>query len=161
MGFMTDAAGGTAEDLLLLFRKVDEPVRRALGWQLLDAGMGDRSWRLGSDLDLWELSDVAAGEEEEPVAVAATCSLGDGRRVRLLALVVDAGYRRRGIGRRMLEELVDALRSRGVLVLVAAVPVDLAPAILTIQRAGLRPSHVERAATTVGASDMVRFDVEL
>ena len=157
---MTDPAGGTAEDLLLLFRKVEEPDRRAMGWRLLDDGMGGRQWRLGSDLDLWELRDVTSADDEEPVAAAATCRLGDGRRVRVLAVAVAAAHRRHGIGRRMLEELVDALRARGVLAVVAAVPVDHAPAIGTVGRAGFRPSHVERANGT-GGRDLVWFDVEL
>ncbi len=158
---MTDAAGGTAEDLLLLFRKVEEPDRRAMAWRLLDDGMDGRTWRLGSDLDVWELRDVASGGDEEPVAVAATGALGDGRRARLLAVVVVDAHRGHGIGRRMIEELADALRARGVLVVVAAVPVDHAPAIITVQRAGFRPSHVERAGGAAGHHDLVWFDVEL
>lgn len=157
---MTDLAR-TGDDLLLLFRKVDEPHRRAMVCQLLDGGMGGSAWRLGSDLDLWELRDVASGDEEQPVAAAATCALGDGRRVRLLAVVVAAARRRQGIGRRLIDDLVDALRARGMLVLVAAVPVDRAPAIATVQAAGFRPSHVERTEGTTGGQDLVWFDVQL
>ena len=155
---MTDAAGATAE--LLLFRKVEEPDRRATASRLLDAGMNGARWRLDNDLDLWELRDVASGDDEEPAAAAATCAVGDGRRVRLLALVVAGPQRGHGIGRRMIEDLTDALRARGVLVLVAAVPVDRAAAIVTVQRAGFRPSHVERANGADG-HDMVWFDVQL
>ena len=161
MGPMKDTARPPADDLLLLFRKVDEPDGRARAWRLLDDGMGGRAWRLGSDLDVWELRDVAAGDEEGPVAAAATCALGDGRRVRLLAVVVAADRRRQGIGRRIVDELVDALRARGVLVLVAAVPVDEVGAIATVQAAQFRPSHVERAEGTVVGRDLVWFDVQL
>lgn len=158
---MTDPARTGTDDLLLLFRKVDEPHRRAVAWQLLDDGMGGWTWRLGSDLDLWELRDVACGDEEEPVAAAATCALGDGRRVRLLAVVVADARRGQGIGRRLIDDLVDALRARGVLVLVTAVPVDRGPAIATVQAAGFRPSHVERTEGTTGGHDLVWFDVQL
>lgn len=158
---MIDAGRPVADDLLLLFRNVHEPDRRAAAWQLLDDGMGGGAWCLGSDLELWELRDVGAGDDDEPVAAAATCVLGDGRRVRLLALVVDAARRGHGIGRRMIEELVDALRARGVVVLVAAVPMDQVEAIATVQAAGFRPSHVERSEGTVVGPDRVWFDVEL
>ena len=158
---MTDPARAGAEDLLLLFRRVEGPDRRSLARQLLDDGMGGPAWRFGSDLDLWELRDLASGDQEEPLAAAATCALGDGRRVRLLAVVVDAAHRGRGIGRRMIDEVVDALRARGVLVLVTAVPVDHARAIATVQAARFRPSHVERVEGTSGAHDLVWFDVQL
>ena len=158
---MTDPAMAGTDDLLLLFRKVDEPYRQSRARQLLDDGMGGPGWRLGSDVDLWELRDLASGDDEEPLAAAATCALGDGRRVRLLAVAVDAGHRGRGIGRRMIDEVVDALRARGVLVLVTAVPVDHARAMATVQAARFRPSHVERLEGTNGAHDLVWFDVQL
>ena len=157
---MTDPVRAGAEHPLLLFRKVDEPDRRARARQLLDAGMGGWAWRLDSDLDLWELRDLASGEEE-PVAAAATCALGDGRRARLLAVVVDAASRGRGIGLLMIDEVVDALRTRGVLVLVTAVPVDQTRAMATVQGARFRPSHVERVDGTTGGHDLVWFDVQL
>ena len=158
---MKDTARPAADDLLLLFRKVDDPYGRARAWQLLDEGMGGRAWRLGSDLDGWELRDVLSADDERPVAAAATCALGDGRRVRLLALVVAAAHRGRGIGRRTMDELVDALRALGVLVLVTAVPIDHMAGISLVQRVGFRPSHVERGNGVGGEHDLVWFDVEL
>ena len=158
---MTEPARTGTDDLLLLFRKVDDHHRRAMAYQLLEGGMGGGTWRLGSDIDLWELRDVASGDEEQPAAAAATCALGDGRRVRLLAVVVAAARRGQGIGRRLIDDLVDALRARGVLVLVTAVPVDRAPAIATVQAARFRPSHVERVEGTTGGHDLVWFDVQL
>lgn len=157
---MKDTARPPADDLLL-FRKVEEPDRGGMAWQLLDEGMGGWAWRLGRDLDGWELRDVLSGDDESPVAAAATCPLGDGRRVRLLALVVGAAHRGRGIGRRTMEELVDALRVLGVLVLVTAVPIDDMAAIATVQRVGFRPSFVERGNGVAGEHDLVWFDVEL
>ena len=158
---MTDTVRGPADDGLLLFHKVEELDGRATGWRLLDDGMGGPAWRLGRDVDRWELRDVAAGDDDEPVAAAATCQLGDGRRVRLLAVVVAGAHRGHGIGRRTIEELADALRARGVLVLVTSVPVDDARAMVTVRRAGFRPSHVERHDGGAAALDQVWFDVAL
>ena len=167
---MADVAGGAAEELLLLFRRVEGPARRARASRLLDDGMGGRpAWRLGtdvdlwelSDVDLWELSDVTGADDDEPAAAAATCPVGDGRRVRLLAVVVADAYRRRGVGRRMVEDVADALRRSGVLVVVAAVPAAHAPAMVVLQQAGFRPTHVERGSPEAGKHDVVWFDVAL
>lgn len=144
---------------LLLFRAVREG-RRVMATQLLTHGFAGRGRRrLGAE-DLWELYDATLGDDE-PVAVAATEPLGDGRRVRLVAVVVAPSWRGRGNGRRIVEEVCTALRAQGVVALVAAVPVDHAPALVTLRRAGLRPSHVERAGRDGTEQDLVWFDVEL
>ena len=162
----SDRGAGTYDrmstvDDLLLFRSVQAPGRRAMALRLLDEGMGGPRWRIGGEVDLWELQDATGGRDEEPVAVAATRALGDGRRVALLAVVVAAPARRRGIGGRLMEELGDALRARGVLLMVAAVPIDETSALVLMQRARFRPSHVERAGPASDGRDLVWFDVEL
>lgn len=146
---------------LLLFRAVEEPARRALAVRLLDDGMDGRCWRLGGDADVWELHDATLGNDEEPVAVAATRSLGDGRRVALAAVAVAGGHRGRGIGQRMIEEVCDALRAKGAVVLVAAVPSTEGTAMVVVQRAGMRPTHVERSSPAANGHDVVWFDVAL
>ncbi|HEV2811522.1 MAG TPA: GNAT family N-acetyltransferase [Acidimicrobiales bacterium] len=151
----------SAIDDLLLFRAVDDAPRSAIAAGLLDEGMVGRRWRHGGQADLWELRDAAGAIDEKPVAVAATRPLGDGRRVRLLAVVVASSQRGRGIGRRMIEDLADALRAQGVLSLVAAVPSDQPGATVVMQRAGLRPSHIERANPETEGRDLVWFDLEL
>ena len=156
-----ERAAGRAREDLLLFRALEDPGRRLAATRLLDDGMGARRWRPSGEDDLWELHDATCRSGKDPVAAAATRPIGDGRRVRLVALVVAAAGRGRGIGRRMIEELTDALRRRGVLTIVAAVPSDDAAAIVVMQRAGLRPSHVERSSPEAGGHDLVWFDLEL
>jgi GNAT superfamily N-acetyltransferase len=151
----------SSADDLLLFRAVAEPRRRTIAARLLDGAIGGRAWRRHGEADLWELDDATGAPDKEPVAVAATRPLGDGRRVKLLGFVVTPALRERGIGQRLLEDLSDALRGRGVLALVAAVPSDHAMAIVVVQRAGFRPSHVERASPDNDGRDVVWFDVEL
>ena len=146
---------------LLLFRAVKDTARGTMAGDLLDEGMAGRGWRCGGEVDLWELRDAAGASDEEPVAVAATHPLGDGRWVRLVAVVVAWSRRGQGIGRRMIEDLADALRAQGVCSLVAAVPSDQAGAMVVMQRAGLRPSHVERANAEADGRDVVWFDLEL
>ncbi len=153
-----DAVSAVGE--LLLFRAVADPARRTMVTRMVDHGVGG-SWRRSGETDLWELHDAGCGSDDTPVAVAATRPLGDGRRVRLVAVVVAVPLRGQGLGRRIIEELADALRARGVLVLVAAVASDDPAGIVVVQRSGLRPSHVERASAETDGRDLVWFDLEL
>ena len=146
-------------EALLLLRAVEAPERHALAGRLLDEGLGSRSWR-NHGVDLWELYDPSDPTDGEPVALAATRVGGSGRAT-LVAVVVTAGLRGRGIGQRMIEELADALRTRGVLVLMAAVPDGDATATAVLQRTGFRPSPGPRRSPTTGQPRMVWFDLEL
>ena len=150
-----------APEDLLLFRAVVEPARRAVAARTLDAAVGNRARSRANEADLWALDDAASGPEEEPVAVAATWPVGDRRRVRIAGFVVAPSLRRRGIGRRLIEDLADTMRARGVLALVAAIPSDDVAAIAVVQRAGLRPSYVERASPEHQGRDVVWFHLEL
>lgn len=107
---------------MLFLRRVDDPSRVAMAVRLLDEGPGGRGWRASDQVDLWELQDLTSDDGDEPVAVAATSDLGDARRVRLLGVAVAPAHRGCGISRRMVEELKDALRARGVLTLATAIP---------------------------------------
>ena len=146
---------------LLLFRAVEGRARSIVAADVLDRGMNAPSWRRGGEADLWELYDAAGSRDDEPVAVTATRPLGDGGRVRLVAVAVAPSRRGEGLGQRIIEELADALRAKGVLALVAAVPSDEAAAMVVVQRAGLRPSHVERASGDNDGRDVVWFDLQL
>lgn len=146
---------------LLLFRAVEGRARSIAAADLLDRGMSAPSWRRGGEADLWELYDAAGSRDDEPVAVTATRPLGDGGRVRLVAVAVTPSRRGEGLGQRIIEELADALRAKGVLALVAAVPSDEAAAMVVVQRAGLRPSHVERSSADNDGRDVVWFDLQL
>ena len=125
---------------LLLFKSVAEPRRHAVA-ALLGAG----GWRDRDDVDLWELDDAAGVPGEGPVAVAATCLEEGGRRAVLLGFVVDPARRRAGTGQRLLDDLLDALRGRGVLALATAVPSDQVDAMAVLERAGLRRSPAQGA----------------
>ena len=141
---------------LLLFKSVAEPRRHAVA-ALLHDGLGAGGWRGVGDVDLWVLDDAAGVPGEGPVAVAATCLEEGGRRAVLLGFVVDPARPRSGIGQRLLADLLDALRGRGVLAVVTAVPSDQVDAMAVLERAGLRRS----AARGTDGRDVVWFHLEL
>lgn len=144
-----DPSGGE----LLLFKAVVETQRCAVAGRLLDDALGAGAWRRAADPDLWELTDAAGARGEGPVAVAATCPLDGDRRVELMGFAVTPALRGAGAGERLLGDLADALRSRGVLTLVAGVPSDHPTDIVVVKRAGFRPWRVAR--------DVVWFDLPL
>jgi GNAT superfamily N-acetyltransferase len=151
------AADPVAE--LLLLRAVDDPDRADVARRLLDERSGSPLWPATGDADLWELYDPSDASDDEPVAVAATRASGSGR-VSLVAVVVASRLRGRGLGHRLVEELADALRARGALVLAAAVPGGPAATAAVLERAGFRPSTTGGDAVTVHP-DLVWFDLEL
>ena len=145
---------------VLLSRPVHGATRSITAAAVLDRGMAGPAWRRGGKVDLWELHDAAGAMDDEPVAVAATRPLGDGGRVCLVAVVVTA-RRGEGVGQRLIEDLADSLRVQGALALVAAVPIEDADAMVVVQRAGLRPTHVERASAENDGRDLVWFELQL
>lgn len=151
-----------SEDLLL-FRAVAAGARRATALRLLhDRG---RSYRfpLEGEPDLWELHDATLGSEDEPVAVASTRPLGDGRRVRLVGLVLSVSEGFHTTAQRMIEELSDALRARGAQALVVGVPGDDVEVGAVLERSGLRRVRGEPPGADGDGDDahLVWFDVEL
>ena len=142
---------------LLLFKSVVDPRRRAVAARLLHDGLGGGVWSSYGDADLWELDDAAGLPGDGPVAVAATCLENDGRRAVLLGFVVTPALHGRGIGQRLLEDLLDALRGRGALTVATAVPSDQVADMVAVRRAGLRPSSAQGA----DRRDVVWFDLEL
>src|SRR6187402_908764 len=105
---------------LLLFRPVRDPTRSRKATRLLDHDMAWRRSLPTTAVELWELYDPA-GADNEPVAVAGTSPVGDRSTVRLLGIAVTAPHRRDEVGKRMLDELADALRAAGTLGIVTAV----------------------------------------
>ena len=144
---------------LLLLRAVDDPARAALAGRLLDEEPASPLWPAGAGVDLWELYDPSDASDDEPVAVAATSAASAGR-VALVAVAVATRLRGRGLGRRLVEELADALRARGALVLAAALPVGQAATAALLERAGFRRSTGRGDGVTV-QPDVVWFDLEL
>jgi ribosomal protein S18 acetylase RimI-like enzyme len=141
---------------LLLFRAVQEPRRRKTVLAMLAAsGVGDASLRSAYG-DVWELYDAAGDAAEAPVAVASTSPRDDGRCIELTAIAVASSRRREGIGRRVIDDLSDALRARGAMLLVAVVADADASTARVLQRWGLRPAALDRAdAAAVGGSTFV------
>jgi ribosomal protein S18 acetylase RimI-like enzyme len=98
---------------------------------------------------LW---DLAAPNGERLVAVAATQRLDDAGSVELCGIVVRADLRRRGLGRRLVTEVADALRAEGGARLVARLKGDHRPAAALLTRAGF-------AATTDADGQSAGTDV--
>ena len=144
---------------LLLFRPVRDPARSLKATLILDHDMARRRSRPATAVELWELYDPAAADNE-PVAVAGTSPVGDGSTVRLLGIAVTARQRRDEVGKRMLDELADALRAAGTLGIVTAVSSDDRERIDDLYGAGFRSSHVGEGAGA-DTDDEVRFEKTL
>jgi ribosomal protein S18 acetylase RimI-like enzyme len=142
---------------LLLFRSVEEGERRARAARLLAGVAGERHpW---GRVDLWELSEAAYTFETEPVAVAATSP--GGSHVTLLSFVVVPAWRGQGLGQRVVEDVADAIRARGALLLSAEVPAGNAAALAVLRRAGFRePAPAGISGPPTGYS-VVCLDLEL
>jgi GNAT superfamily N-acetyltransferase len=118
---------------------VQEPERLVTALRMLDTSILGGVSQRSSRGDTWELYDATADASEAPVAVASTCPLDDGRSIELTAIAVASSRRRQGIGRRVIDDLSDALRARGAMSLVArVVGGDTTPASV-LQRWGFRP----------------------
>src|SRR5262245_65525901 len=87
----------------IVFRRVGSRSERELASGLLAAG-GVPPSAVGrpDDTALFGLWDLAADEGEGLVGVAATRPLDHAGSVELCGIAVDAGLRRRGLGRRLL-----------------------------------------------------------
>jgi GNAT superfamily N-acetyltransferase len=130
---------------LLLFRAVQEPQRRATVLQLLDASTPSDASHPGDQCDAWELYDAAGGEDEPPVAVATTRALDDGRSIELIAIAVATSRRQEGIGRRLIDDLSNALRARGAMRLVTEATANRTCTATMLERWGFRQSPREPA----------------
>ncbi|MBD0324532.1 MAG: GNAT family N-acetyltransferase [Aldersonia sp.] len=128
---------------LLLFRAVQEPQRRATVLQMLDASITSGAPHPDAQCDAWELYDATGGADEPPVAVATTRPLDDGRIIELTAIAVASSRRRQGIGRRLIDDLSDAHRARGAMLLITTTTADGMSAATVLQRWGFRqaPHH--------------------
>jgi ribosomal protein S18 acetylase RimI-like enzyme len=142
-------------DDMLLLRVAERRARAEAAGRLFGRRSDDLLERESSVL--WELYDPT---DDEPVAAAVTSIVDDGRRANLVAFTVVPGSRGRGLGQRIVEEIADALRARGVMQIVAGVAVDDVRTINVLGRAGLRQSRVQ-PASSAAARDEVWFDLEL
>lgn len=91
-------------------------IAKLEGWQPeVDRDRWDRIIAQLLDSDAWLF--LLAYEEGEPAGLAVvnwSITLKGGRdQGRLMALIVEDGYRRRGVGTRLMEEMLGAARRRG------------------------------------------------
>jgi GNAT superfamily N-acetyltransferase len=123
----------------IVFRRLVTPSERNLASGLLaDGAIPSR---------LFGLWDLAAPDGEELVGVATARPADAGGSVELCGIAIRAGRRRRGLGRRLVAEVADALRSEGAGRLVARLEDGQGPAAALLARAGF-------AAMPAGGRDL-------
>lgn len=140
---------------------------------LLTAGRSElhvRAWaRSGL---VFVLEDPAAADGQGPVAVGLTIPVGSGTTVELRLFGVAPSYDEDELGLRMLAEVADTMRSRGVRTIVAGAGNTEFERIATLTRAGYGMTYVERGACTAergwaateqtaGARDVLWFELVL
>jgi GNAT superfamily N-acetyltransferase len=131
----------------IVFRRVQSPSEREAASSLLaDSGVPAAAVRSLGDAVLFGLWDLAAPDGEALVGVAATRPLEGAGWVELCGIAVRAGLRRRGLGRRLLAEVADALRADGAERLLAGCADAHSPATALLAYAGF----VATAGTDVG-----------
>jgi ribosomal protein S18 acetylase RimI-like enzyme len=120
----------------IVFRRVRSSWEREAAARLL-ADSGAPALAAGSlgGTVLFGLWDLAAPDMGALVGVAATRPL-DAAAVELCTIAVRAGLRRRGLGRRLLAEVADALRADGAERLVAGCADAQSPVAALLARAG-------------------------
>ena len=104
----------------IVFRRLHSAGERGAAERMLaDGGAPVPTVQGQSGGVLFGLWDLAASDSRALVAAAATRPLDAGGPVELCGIVVRAGLRRRGLGRRLVNEVADVLRSEGAERLVA------------------------------------------
>jgi ribosomal protein S18 acetylase RimI-like enzyme len=137
----------------IVFRRLRFPSEReAAGRLLADSGVPPAAIRSAGDTVLYGLWDLTAPNEDGLVGVAATQPLDDAGSVELCAIAIRADLRRRGLGRRLVTEVADALRAEGAARLVARLEGGHRPAAALLARAGF-------AATTDADGQSAGTDV--
>jgi GNAT superfamily N-acetyltransferase len=137
----------------IVFRSVRSPSEREAASRLLaEGGVPPSAVRGSGESVLFGLWDLAPQTGEGLVGVAATRPLDDAGSVELCGIAIRAGLRRRGLGRRLVTEVADALRTEGAARLAARLEGDHGPAAALLARAGF-------AATTDADGQSARTDL--
>jgi GNAT superfamily N-acetyltransferase len=138
----------------LVFRRLRSPSEHeAAGRLLADSGVAPAAIRSAGETELYGLWDLAAPNGDGLVGVAATRPPDDAGSVELCAIAIRAGLRRRGLGRRLVTEVADALRAEGAARLAARLAGDHREAAALLARAGFAAStdaDGQSAGTEVG-----------
>ena len=124
--------------------------RRAVGGLLAERGCPLEE-RDVAGADLFGLWDLTAPAGQALAGAAAAGSAGDGGQVRLRGIAVAAGAGRQGLEGRLLSEVADSLRARGVARLVARSAGGAGPTPGLLRSAGFVPAGAGRAAADVNA----------
>ena len=121
----------------IVFRRLRSAGERGAAERMLaDGGAPAPIVQGQSGVVLFGLWDLAASDSRALVAAAATRPLDAGGSVELCGVVVRASLRRRGLGRRLVNEVADVLRSEGAERLVARPERGRCPAASLLARAG-------------------------
>lgn len=121
----------------IVFRRVRTPSEREAASRLLaDSGVSSPTVGGPGGTVLFGLWDLAAPDGEGLVGVAATRPLDAAGTVELCGIAIRSGLRRRGLGRRLLGEVADALRADGAERLVARLEGPQGPVAALLARAG-------------------------
>jgi ribosomal protein S18 acetylase RimI-like enzyme len=135
----------------IVFRRCRSPwEQRAAGRLLAKRGIPVAGPGVAGTV-LFGLWDLTAPAGEALVAVAATGPLGDGGEVQLRGIAVAAGAGHQGLGRRLVCEVADSLRTRGTACLVARPAGGAGATPELLRSAGFVPSGAGRAAAHVAA----------
>jgi GNAT superfamily N-acetyltransferase len=133
----------------IVFRRLLTPTeRKAARRLLLNSGVPPAAAGDAGDTVLYGLWDVAAPDEEGLVGVAATQPPDAAGSVELCGFAVRAGLRRRGLGRRLVAEVADALRSESAARLVVRLEGDDGPAAVLLAREGFAATTDAGGAST-------------
>jgi GNAT superfamily N-acetyltransferase len=131
----------------IVFRRVQSRSEREAAARLLaDSGVPAPAVRSPDGAVLFGLWDLAVPNGEGLVGVAATRPLDNAGWVELHCIAIRARLRRRGLGRRLLAEVADALRVEGAERLVASCADAHSPAAVLLAHAGF----VTTAGTDAG-----------
>ena len=119
------------------FARLSEQTRRRR-FGGMAARLGERDLDRLTDIDHHRheaLAAIAPGTGSV-IGVARYIALPDDPEAAEVAVAVDDGWQGRGIGRRLIRELVDRARAEGVTRLLAYVSIDNRPVLASIARAG-------------------------
>lgn len=134
----------------IVFRSIQSPSERSSARRLLaDSGIPLAAPSSG-DCVLYGLWDLAAPTGEGLVGVAATQPPDATGSVKLWGIAIRADLRRRGLGRRLVTEVADALRAEGATRLAARLESDHGPTAALLAQAGFAATTDAdgRSATT-------------
>jgi ribosomal protein S18 acetylase RimI-like enzyme len=144
----------------IVFRRLRAPTERKAAKRLLaDGGALATTVDRNNGIVLFGLWDLAAPDPEALVAAAATRP-ADAGAVELCAIVVRAGLRHQGLGRRLVAEVADALRAKGAARLVTRLEGDHGPVAALLRRAGFVAAITDADGQSAGM-EAARLYLEL